>query len=193
MILLIDHNDSFVFNLARLIHTLGYETKVISTDQCCHALIESLQPHAIILSPGPDNPLCFPQTQTIFQAYYQSIPFLGICLGHQMIAAYLGATICLAKEPKHGKSAYIHHKNEALFHGLENPLRVGLYHALAVEPTTLPKQLKVIAWTEENEIMSLAHDQLPLYGLQFHPESIMTDCGMQLLSWFCDKAYTCYA
>lgn len=185
MILLIDNYDSFTYNLYQYISELGKEVKVVRNDKITIPEIKSLQPEAIILSPGPGAPtdagICIDVIQQLDQIY----PILGICLGHQAIGAAYGATISHAKQIKHGKTSKIQHDQNGIFSYLEQPLEVMRYHSLVIEPNQLPKVLQVTATSmDDQEIMGIKHSVLPIYGLQFHPESIGTTTGKQMLNNF---------
>lgn len=178
MILLIDNFDSFTFNLFQYLGELGEEVKVFRNNQLTIEEIEELCPKAIILSPGPGKPeeagICI----EVIQRLYKKIPILGICLGHQAIGAAFGAEIRRAKYIKHGKTSFITHDQCELFNCLSSPLEVMRYHSLTVEETSLPEDLKCISLADDdNEVMALKHRQYPIFGLQFHPESIGTPSG----------------
>lgn len=184
MILLIDNYDSFVFNLARYCQQLGRTTQVVRNDKITLEQIIRLAPETIILSPGPCTPneagICLP----IVKKFSGSIPLLGICLGHQVIGQAFGGQIIHAQRPMHGKSALISHQQLGLFRDLPNPLKVARYHSLVVDPQSLPQSLEVLALSHEQEIMALGHRQHATFGVQFHPESILTEQGYQLLENF---------
>lgn len=194
MILLIDNYDSFVYNLARYVRQLGEDTQVIRHDQLSLKQILALSFRAIILSPGPGRPEQAGILLELIQHLVGKVPILGICLGHQAIAQAFGARIIHAHTPMHGKASDIEHSGEAIFETLPSPLTVGRYHSLVIDPTTLPKQFKVIATTHVGEVMAISHRFAPVIGLQFHPESILTDHGYQLIKHFLlikDTAYEC--
>ncbi len=184
MILLIDNYDSFVHNLARYFQRLGHATRVVRNDATGAAAIEALRPDAIVLSPGPCTPREAGCSMEVVQRLAGKLPILGICLGHQAIAAALGATIVRAAEPMHGRTSDIYHAGQSVFAGLPNPLSACRYHSLVVDHATLPPQLQVTAHTSDGTIMALAHRDWPIVGLQFHPESILTDLGYALLASF---------
>ncbi len=183
MILLIDNYDSFVHNLARYVGELGFERKVVRNDAISVDEILVLAPQAILISPGPCGPAQAGISIDIVKAFGSRIPMLGVCLGHQVIAESFGGALRRALEPRHGKASLISHDGAGIFQGLPNPLRAGRYHSLAVD---IPPEgrLRVTARAEDGEIMALAHDSLPVYGVQFHPESILTECGHALLGNF---------
>ncbi|CQR46074.1 Aminodeoxychorismate/anthranilate synthase component 2 [Paraliobacillus sp. PM-2] len=185
MILLIDNYDSFTYNLYQYISELGKEVTVLRNDQITVDEIHRLHPEAIILSPGPGTPEQAGICMEIVKQLDTSFPILGICLGHQAIGAAYGATISHAKQIKHGKTSKIRHEQDEIFHYLEQPLQVMRYHSLVIKPDTLPKVLQVTATSiDDNEIMAIKHTFLPIYGLQFHPESIGTSTGKQILANF---------
>ena len=184
MILILDNYDSFVFNLARYCEELGEHVAVYRNDTLSLNDIARLAPAAILLSPGPGRPEDGGIMIDLIKSFSGRIPILGICLGHQAIGAAFGATITHAKEPMHGRSSAVDHDGLGLFAGLPNPMTVGRYHSLVVEPQTVPQCLKVTAQSKQGEIMALAHETHPTYGVQFHPESILTDNGYDVLKKF---------
>jgi anthranilate synthase/aminodeoxychorismate synthase-like glutamine amidotransferase len=184
MILLIDNYDSFVFNLARYFERLGHATRVVRNDAIDVPGIEALAPGAVVLSPGPCTPDKAGCSLEIVRRLAAHLPILGICLGHQAIGAALGARVVHACEPVHGRASPVFHDGKSVFAGLPNPLVAGRYHSLVVDRATLPEDLEVTAWTADGTVMALAHRAWPLVGLQFHPESILTDCGYDLLAGF---------
>jgi anthranilate synthase component II len=184
MILLIDNYDSFVFNLARYFERLGQSTRVVRNDAIDVAQIESLAPGAVVLSPGPCTPIEAGVSLQIVRQLATRVPILGICLGHQAIGSAFGGRVVRAAEPVHGRTSTIFHAGQSVFAGLDNPLVACRYHSLIVDRATLPECLEVTAWTSDGTIMGLAHRKLPIVGLQFHPESILTDLGYDLLTGF---------
>ena len=184
MILILDNYDSFVFNLARYCEELGEHVAVYRNDALSLDDVARLGPDAILLSPGPGRPEDAGIMIDMIKSFSGRIPILGICLGHQAIGAAFGATITHAKEPMHGRASAIDHNGAGLFADLPNPLTVGRYHSLVVMPETLPNCLTVTARSEQGEIMALAHETHLTYGVQFHPESILTDHGQDLLKQF---------
>lgn len=184
MILLIDNYDSFVYNLARYVSELGYEKMVVRNDKMTLNGILALKPSHIIISPGPGNPTQAGISMEVISHFGSSIPILGVCLGHQAIGQAYGGCIKRAKKPLHGKSALVTHDNKNLFLGLANPLKVGRYHSLIVSEEHFPEELEITARSLEGEIMGLKHRQYPVYGVQFHPESILTEQGYELLKNF---------
>jgi anthranilate synthase/aminodeoxychorismate synthase-like glutamine amidotransferase len=184
MILLIDNYDSFVFNLARYFERLGHATHVVRNDAMDVAAIAALAPAAIVLSPGPCTPSEGGCSLDVVRRLSGHVPILGICLGHQAIGAALGARIVRAVEPVHGRASQIFHDGQSVFAGLESPIVAARYHSLVIERASLPPELAVTAWTADGTIMAIAHRELPLVGLQFHPESILTHAGYDLLAAF---------
>ena len=184
MILVIDNYDSFVFNLARYINELGCETHVVRNDALSLDAIVAEKPEAIVLSPGPGRPesagLCVP----VVQRLGQQVPILGICLGHQAIGAALGGHIVRASEPIHGRTSTIVHDGQGLFQGIKNPLTATRYHSLIIDEARLPPELTIRARTEDGVVMAIQHNTWPIFGLQFHPETILTEAGHGLLANF---------
>jgi len=184
MILLIDNYDSFVHNLARYVGQLGYSRMVVRNDKISLQEIQTLQPSHIILSPGPCTPNEAGITLEVIARFYQLIPILGICLGHQAIGQYFQGIVEHAQQPMHGKSSLIKHNRQGIFHGLTSPLKVGRYHSLIVNPNTLTTEIEVTATSEVGEVMALRHKRYPTIGLQFHPESVLSEGGYDLLANF---------
>jgi len=184
MLLIIDNYDSFVHNLARYVRRLGQETLVVRNDAITVAQAAQLRPDAIILSPGPCTPREAGCSLELVRALAGRVPLLGVCLGHQTIAAALGAVIVRAPQPMHGRTSLIDHAGSGLFAGLASPLAVGRYHSLVVDDTTLPSELEVTAHTADGVVMALAHRRWPVYGVQFHPESVLTEGGYRILANF---------
>ena len=188
MILLVDNYDSFVHNLARYFQRLGQETLVVRNDAIDAAGAWRLKPAALVLSPGPCTPERAGCSLDLVHALHERLPILGICLGHQAIAQALGARVVRAAEPMHGRTSQVYHDGRGVFAGLANPLVAGRYHSLVVEPQSLPSCLVATAHTADGAIMALAHRQRPVVGLQFHPESVLTDSGYALLANFLQLA-----
>lgn len=184
MLLMIDNYDSFTFNIVQYFCQLGEDVQVHRNDKITLAEIEALQPARIVISPGP----CSPEEAGISVAaithFAGKIPILGVCLGHQSIGAAFGGNVVRSVSLMHGKTSPIHHDGRELFAGLPNPFQATRYHSLVVERSTLPECLETTAWVENGEIMGLRHKSLPLWGVQFHPESILTEHGMELLANF---------
>lgn len=184
MILLVDNYDSFVHNLARYFQRLGHETRVVRNDAIDVAGVRALRPDAVVLSPGPCTPERAGCSIELVRDLHEELPILGVCLGHQAIAAALGGRVVRAVEPVHGRASDVFHDSRGIFTGLPNPLRACRYHSLAVEESTLPDCLDVTAHTADGVVMALAHRQLPVVGVQFHPESILTNTGYEMLAGF---------
>jgi anthranilate synthase component 2 len=184
MLLMIDNYDSFTFNIVQYLAQLGEEVKVVRNDELGVADIATLRPDRIVVSPGPCSPEEAGISVAAIQAYAGKIPLLGVCLGHQSIGAAFGGTVVRSVSLMHGKTSPIHHDGKELFAGLPNPFNATRYHSLVVERSTLPACLEVTAWVENGEIMGMRHRELPVWGVQFHPESILTEGGMQLLDNF---------
>jgi anthranilate synthase/aminodeoxychorismate synthase-like glutamine amidotransferase len=183
-ILIIDNYDSFVFNLARYVHNLGYKTDVARNDAITLADIQALNPSHLILSPGPCTPNEAGICLELISRFKGHIPILGICLGHQAIGQALGGRVIRAIKPLHGQASLIYHNKNGLFESLEQPLEAGRYHSLVVARENFPLSLRIDAWSAENEIMALSSQKDALYGLQFHPESILTPTGSMMLQNF---------
>ena len=188
MLLLIDNYDSFTYNLYQYFCELGAQVKVMRNDQLTLADIEQLAPSHLVISPGPCTP---DQAGISLQAithFADRMPILGVCLGHQAMAQAFGANILRARQAIHGKTSPVRHTGKSVFSGLNNPLTVTRYHSLVVAPETLPDCFDVTAWTERDgrrdDIMGIMHNALPLHGVQFHPESILSEQGHQLLDNF---------
>lgn len=184
MILLVDNYDSFVFNLARYFERLGHATRVVRNDAIGPAEIAALAPDAVVLSPGPCTPNEAGCSLEVVRQLAGKVPILGICLGHQAIGAAFGASVVRASEPVHGRTSEIFHDGKSVFAGLKSPLVACRYHSLVVASDSLPAELAATAWAADGAIMALAHRELPIVGLQFHPESILTDSGYDLLAAF---------
>jgi anthranilate synthase/aminodeoxychorismate synthase-like glutamine amidotransferase len=184
MILVIDNYDSFVHNLARYLRQLGQTTQVLRNTAIDVAGVRRLRPAALVLSPGPCAPRQAGNTLELVRALHGEFPILGVCLGHQIIAEALGGRVVPAPAPVHGRASPIHHRGQGIFAGLPTPFLAGRYHSLAVEQASLPACLEVIAHSDDGVVMALRHRQFPVVGLQFHPESILTEHGYDLLAAF---------
>jgi anthranilate synthase component II len=184
VILLIDNYDSFVHNLARYFERLGQPTVVVRNDVVDAARVRELAPEAVVLSPGPCTPREAGNSLELVRQLYRGVPLLGVCLGHQIIAEALGGRTQRAPRPVHGSASLVEHNGGGIFAGLPNPLSVGRYHSLVVEEASLPAELEVTARTGDGLVMAISHRDYPVIGLQFHPESILTDCGYDLLAGF---------
>ena len=190
MILVIDNYDSFTYNLVQYLGELGTEPMVRRNDEMMVDDVESLSPQAIVISPGPGRPGDAGITVPLVQRWGSSIPTLGVCLGHQAIAEAFGGRVVAAPKLMHGKTSSIKHEGKALFRGIPSPLEVMRYHSLIVERASLPATLEVIAWSEDDnsEIHAMRHLEHPVWGVQFHPESVMTDHGKDILRNFLSLA-----
>lgn len=188
MLLLIDNYDSFVHNLARYFEELGCETRVVRNDAMTVAQIRDLAPAAIVISPGPCTPQQAGISCEVIRQLGSTLPILGVCLGHQAIAEALGGRVIRAPEPVHGRTSAIFHDERGLFRGIPSPFRATRYHSLIVEESQLPAELEVTARTEDGLVMGIRHRQCPILGVQFHPESILTEHGRRLLANFLDLA-----
>ena len=184
MVLVIDHFDSFVYNLSRYIQELGYPVQVMRQDEVTIEAIDTLQPSHIVLSPGPCSPNEAGVSIEVVKTFNGNIPILGVCLGHQIIGQVMGGKVVRAKRPLHGQGSLLHHGGSGLFLGIPSPCLVGRYHSLIVEDDGLSDTLKVIARSEEGEIMAFVSLKHQLAGVQFHPESVITTHGHQLLANF---------
>lgn len=188
MILLIDNYDSFTFNLYQYFGVFTEDIKVVRNDKISIDEIRELKPKAIVLSPGPKSPVEAGICVDLVKTFYKEIPILGICLGHQSIGYALGAKVSYAKKLCHGKQSEITHDGKGIFEGVPSPLKVARYHSLAVYEEGLPDELEVSARTEDGEVMAIRHKEYPVFGLQFHPESIYTEHGKRIIENFLDIA-----
>ena len=188
MILLIDNYDSFVFNLARYFQRLGQETHVVRNDAVDAAAVRQLAPAAIVLSPGPRTPNEAGCCLEVVRALWRDYPMLGVCLGHQTIAAAFGAVITRAPQPMHGRTSAVYHDESGVYQSVPNPFSVCRYHSLVVDPSSLPEELSMTSRTEDGVVMGFQHRHAPMVGVQFHPESILTEYGFQLLANFLQLA-----
>ena len=184
MLLMIDNYDSFTYNLVQYFLQLGEEVKVIRNDKLTLEDIEQLAPQRLVISPGPRTPKEAGISVAAIQHFAGKIPLLGICLGHQAMTEAFGGKVVRADRLMHGKTSPIHHDKSGLYHDLPDPFTATRYHSLLAERESFPDSLKITAWTEEGEIMGLQHQELPVWGVQFHPESILTTEGMVLLANF---------
>lgn len=183
-LLMIDNYDSFTYNLVQYLGELGEDVEVYRNDQITVAEIARMQPDYIVISPGPCTPNEAGISVDVIDQLSGKIPILGVCLGHQSIGQAFGGVIVHAKELMHGKTSLIHHHGQGVFRGLESPFPATRYHSLVVERDTLPECLEITAWTEDGEIMGLKHESVNVEGVQFHPESILTQHGHDLLRNF---------
>lgn len=184
MVVMIDNYDSFTYNIVQYLGELGCTVKVFRNDKVTLEGIRRLSPERIIISPGPGGPEDAGISCQVIRAFSGLVPILGVCLGHQCIGHVFGGKVVRARRLMHGKTSQIRHSGKGLFKGMPNPFRATRYHSLIVENRGLPSCLRVTAWTAEKEIMGLAHCRYPVYGVQFHPESIMTEEGRNILKNF---------
>jgi anthranilate synthase component 2 len=191
MLLLIDNYDSFTYNLFQYLSELGQEVLVVRNDKITPEDIEAVSPQSIVISPGPSTPDKAGISNEVIKHFGAKFPILGICLGYQCIAYSYGAAVAKASEIMHGKTSLIYHTGKGIFAELPNPFEAIRYHSLAVVPETVPKCLEVTAWTEKGIIMGLRHREYPVEGVQFHPESIMTKVGKELLANFLITVHSC--
>jgi anthranilate synthase component 2 len=182
MILVIDNYDSFTYNLVHYLNELGAETHVARNDALTVREALGLRPQGVLLSPGPKTPDDAGICLELLAAAPADLPIFGVCLGHQAIGQAYGGEVIHAKALMHGKTSQIHHEGKGVFAGLKTPFTATRYHSLAVRQEDLPADLEVTAWTEDGEIMGVRHRSRPVHGVQFHPESIATECGYDLLA-----------
>ena len=188
MIFVLDNYDSFTYNLVQYIGELGERVEVRRNDQVTVEEVEAMRPAKIVISPGPCTPHEAGISIDLIRHFAGKTPLLGVCLGHQAIAAYHGGAVVRAPVPRHGKSSPVAHDGSVLFRGLSNPFSAGRYHSLAVKEAGLPRDLAVTARSEDGVVMALAHRSKPVWGVQFHPESVLTPEGERLLANFLEAA-----
>lgn len=184
MLLMIDNYDSFTYNLVQYLGELGQEVAVYRNDEIDLDKVAALNPDHIVISPGPCTPNEAGISVPLIKAFAGKIPLLGVCLGHQSIGQAFGGNIIHAKQLMHGKTSLIYHNDVGVFKGLPNPYTATRYHSLVIEKETLPDCLEITAWTDDGEIMGVRHKTLAVEGVQFHPESILTEYGHELLNNF---------
>ena len=184
MIAVIDNYDSFTYNLVQYLGTLGAEVQVRRNDAVTVKELLAMRPDGLLISPGPGEPKDAGVTEAAIQALAGTVPILGVCLGHQALAEVYGGRVIRAPRLMHGKTSPILHKGRGLFAGLDNPFEATRYHSLIVERETLPDVFDIMAWTPENELMSIKHKSHETWGVQFHPESILTLPGLKLIENF---------
>ncbi len=185
MILVIDNYDSFTYNLVQYLGELGADVRVVRNDQITLDEIAALEPERILISPGPGDPDDGGISNDVIRTFGPTIPILGVCLGHQCIGQVYGGIVTRAPRLMHGKTSPVYHNGDGLFNGMPSPFNATRYHSLIVEEP-LPDSLQIIAFTSEGEVMGLRHKQYPVVGVQFHPESILTEHGRRLLANFLD-------
>ena len=184
MLLMIDNYDSFTYNLVQYFGELGEDVRVYRNDEITLAEMEALKPARFCFSPGPCDPARAGITVAAIRHFAGKLPILGVCLGHQAVGEAFGGKVVRALQVMHGKVSMVHHTGAGVFRGLPNPLEATRYHSLAVERASVPACLEITAWTDDGEIMGLRHRDLPVEGVQFHPESILTQFGHKLLANF---------
>ena len=187
MLLMIDNYDSFTYNLVQYLGELGAHIEVRRNDETSVEAIRALAPERIVISPGPGRPEEAGVSLDVIRRFAGKTPILGVCLGHQAIGQAFGGKVVHAKQVMHGKVSRIHHQGRGVFSGLPSPYEATRYHSLAIERTSCPKELEVTAWTEDGEIMGVRHTSLDVEGVQFHPESILTEHGHALLKNFISR------
>ena len=183
-VLVIDNYDSFTYNIVHYLQSLSAEVAVRRNDEISIEDIDRAKPDAIVISPGPCTPKEAGISVDVIKRFYKEIPILGVCLGHQSIGYAFGARIIRAKRLMHGKTSQIFHTGEGIFKNLKNPFTAVRYHSLVIDRESLPEVLKITAWSEDEEIMGIQHIEYPLFGVQFHPESILSEEGIKLLDNF---------
>jgi anthranilate synthase/aminodeoxychorismate synthase-like glutamine amidotransferase len=186
VILFIDNYDSFIYNLVQYVGRREKKLQVVRPDQITVDEVAYLNPQKIIISPGPGHPNEAQLSLQIISRFHTEVPILGVCLGHQCIAEAFGATVRAADRLVHGKTSEIYHRGKGVLTGLSNPFKATRYHSLVVSEETVPKELEIVAYTSEGEVMGLMHRTSPLFGVQFHPESILTIEGIKIIDNFLD-------
>ncbi|MDR2195141.1 MAG: aminodeoxychorismate/anthranilate synthase component II [Gallionellaceae bacterium] len=186
MLLMIDNYDSFTYNLVQYFAELGAEVVVRRNDEITVAQVGEMQPQYIVVSPGPCTPNEAGISVPVIKQFAGKVPILGVCLGHQSIGQAFGGRIVHAQQVMHGKTSPIHHHGNSVFTGLPNPFTATRYHSLVIERASLPECLEITAWTDDGEIMGVRHRELAVHGVQFHPESILTEHGHAMLKNFLD-------
>jgi len=177
MLLIVDHRDSFTWNLVHALGAAGAQVQVVDSEVATPASVRALQPRGLVLSPGPGHPSAAASSMALVRTLAGELPILGVCLGHQVICAAWGARVVHAPQVFHGRTSTLHHDGSALFAGLPASFRAARYHSLAVAPDSLPAELAPTAWAESGELMGVRHVALPLWAVQFHPESFLTEHG----------------
>ncbi|RKY37660.1 MAG: anthranilate/aminodeoxychorismate synthase component II [Candidatus Omnitrophota bacterium] len=184
MIVMVDNYDSFTYNLVQYLGELGQKLIVFRNDCVTISDIEGIKPSHIVISPGPGRPDKAGISEEVIMSFYKKVPILGVCLGHQAIAEVFGAKIVKARRLMHGKTSLIYHNGKTIFKKIPSPFTATRYHSLIVENSSVPDCLEINAWTEEDEIMGIKHKKYPVFGVQFHPESILTEVGKKILKNF---------
>ncbi|GAB6063494.1 anthranilate synthase component II [Deferrisoma palaeochoriense] len=185
MLLMIDNYDSFTYNLVQYFGILGEEVRVFRNDRITAEEVERLRPGRIVISPGPGDPTGAGVSVEVIRRFAGRVPVLGVCLGHQSMGYAYGAEIVRAKRLMHGKTSMVHHDGTGIYRGIPNPFEATRYHSLVIRRESLPARFRITAWTvEDDEIMGIADDEARLYGMQYHPESILTKEGMNILKNF---------
>ena len=187
MLLMIDNYDSFTYNLVQYLAEIGQEVKVVRNDKISIEEINKLNPQYIVISPGPCTPNEAGISLELIETFKGKFPILGVCLGHQSIGQAFGGKIVHAKTIMHGKTSKISHNNKGVFRGIKNPFIATRYHSLVIDRESLPNCFDITAWTDDNEIMGIKHKELAIEGVQFHPESILSEHGHDLLKNFLDQ------
>ena len=188
MIVMIDNFDSFTYNLVQAMGSMGEEVAVFRNDAVTLRELEQMNPDGVVLSPGPGSPSSAGICVDVIRAFYTKFPILGVCLGHQCIAQAFGGRICHAEKVMHGKTSQISHDGTGIFSGLPKPFKAVRYHSLAMDRSLIPDDLVVCAVADDGEVMGIRHESRPVYGVQFHPESIATEKGCEMISTFIAKA-----
>ena len=183
-VLVIDNYDSFTYNLVQYLGELGAELSVHRNDQISISDIERIAPERVVISPGPGRPVNAGVSLELVRRFADQLPILGVCLGHQVIGEAFGGEVVHAPELRHGKTSLVYHSERSIFEGIESPFEATRYHSLIVSRSTLPDCLEMTAWTDEGLIMGLRHREYNVQGVQFHPESLLTRCGMKILERF---------
>ena len=184
MLVMIDNYDSFTYNLVQYFQILGIGVSVYRNDEIAPSQIENLKPKYLVISPGPCTPKEAGISVKVIQELAGKMPILGVCLGHQSVGAAFGGKVVCSKRIMHGKTSMIYHDNKTIYKGIENPFIATRYHSLIIERESLPDCLEISAWTEEGEIMGIRHKEYSIEGVQFHPESILTKLGLEILENF---------
>jgi len=184
MLLMIDNYDSFTYNLVQYFKELGEDVRVYRNDALTVEDIEGLAPKRIVISPGPCDPVKAGISVEVIRHFASSLPILGVCLGHQCLGYAFGGNVVRAERLMHGKTSMVYHDGRTIYEGIENPFRANRYHSLILERETLPEEFEISAWTDRDEIMGIRHRTYPLEGMQFHPESILTEAGKDIMKNF---------